>query len=108
MATTASTASAPGSAHCVSMIDKMTPSSAKTDPTERSMPPVMITMPIPMLKIPYIPIRRAMFCKFAGARKRGLRIATTMQSTTSNAKMPSSFLMFYSLTPPRESLPPAA
>ena len=35
-----------------SIIDSSTPSSAQIDPTDRSMPPVMITMPTPMLKMP--------------------------------------------------------
>ena len=50
-------------AHKANRIQKMlvimtAPSNAKTNPTERSMPPVMIINPIPRLKMPYIPIRQ--------------------------------------------------
>ena len=43
---------AAGQRHSTSIIDSSTPSSAQIDPTDRSMPPVMITMPTPMLKMP--------------------------------------------------------
>ena len=49
---TAASATAGGQPHSTSIIDSSTPSSAQIDPTERSMPPVMITMPTPMLKMP--------------------------------------------------------
>ena len=51
-ATTAASATAGGQPHSTSIIDSSTPSSAQIDPTDRSMPPVMITMPTPMLKMP--------------------------------------------------------
>src|SRR6059058_3254314 len=41
-----------------------------------------------------------MFCKLAGARKRGFNTATTMHSTTSSTNVPSSFFIL-SLSSPR-------
>ena len=60
-ATTAASATPAGQSHSTSIIDSSTPSSAQIDPTDRSMPPVMITMPTPMLKMPYMPTSRARF-----------------------------------------------
>ena len=50
--TTAASATPAGQPHSTSIIDNSTPSSAQIDPTDRSMPPVMMTMPTPMLKMP--------------------------------------------------------
>jgi hypothetical protein len=85
------TTNAAGHIHSVNIIESSTPSNAKIDPTERSMPPVMMTIPIPRLKIPYIPICRAMFCRLAAERNCGWSIATTTHNTTSKMKVPSSF-----------------
>src|SRR4030095_9042944 len=63
------------------------------DPTESSIPAVMITSPSPMLKMPNAPICRARFCRLIASRKFGLRIETMMQRTISSMKMPSSFFM---------------
>ena len=38
--------------HSVSIMESNTPRSAKTEPTERSIPPVIMTIPSPMLKMP--------------------------------------------------------
>ncbi len=51
-AITAANATAAGQPHSTSIIDRSTPSNAQIDPTDRSMPPVMITMPTPMLNMP--------------------------------------------------------
>ena len=40
---------------------------------DRSMPPVMITIAAPMLKMPYIPISRAWLVRLVRLRKRGFR-----------------------------------
>ena len=61
-----------GQCHSTSIIDSSTPSSAQIDPTDRSMPPVMITMPTPMLKMPYMPTSRATFWRLATLRNCGL------------------------------------
>ena len=71
-ATTAASATAGGQPHSTSIIDSSTPSSAHSDPTDRSMPPVMITTPTPMLKMPYMPTSRATFCRLAALRNWGL------------------------------------
>src|SRR5215213_759749 len=81
------------SRHSVSIIDSSTPSSAIIEPTESSMPPVMITRPRPMLKIPNAPICRARFWRLIGSRKFGLMTETMMQRTISRTKMPSSFFI---------------
>ena len=86
-----STASGQATCHSVSMIDSSTPSSANDDPTDRSMPPVMMTSPRPRLKIPNAPIRRAVFCRLAGDRNRGLSAVTIAHSTTSSRNVASSF-----------------
>ena len=44
------------------------------------MPPVMITMPTPMLKMPYMPTSRAMFWRLVTLRNCGLAVATTAHS----------------------------
>jgi hypothetical protein len=49
---TAASATAGDHPHSTSIIESSTPSSAQIDPTDRSMPPVMITTPTPMLKMP--------------------------------------------------------
>ena len=51
---------------------KTTPISANIEPTESSMPPVMMTSPSPMLNRPNRPIRLAMLTRLTGDRKRGL------------------------------------
>ena len=91
--TDARTAIGHGKFHPRSMITKITPCRAKIDPMERSMPPVIMTKPIPMLKMPYIPISRAMFSKFAWPRNRGFRAVVIAQSATSRMVIPSSFFI---------------
>src|SRR5215216_5553437 len=87
------TAAAAGQRQSVNIIDSRTPSSANTEPTERSMPPVMMTTPRPILNMPYVPTSRAMFCRFAAPRNRGLIAATTRHKTTNSMKIPSSFFI---------------
>src|SRR5690349_13223036 len=89
----ASTARTTPKCHSVNIIDSSTPSSAIIEPTDSSMPPVMITSPSPMLKIPNAPICRARFCRLIGSRKFGLMTETMMQRTISRTKMPSSFFI---------------
>src|SRR4029079_2006059 len=79
--------------HSVSIIDMNTPSRAIIDPTESSIPPVIITNPRPILKIPNAPICRARFCRLIARRKLGFLIETMMQRTTKSMKIPSSFFM---------------
>src|SRR3954470_20426069 len=71
---------------------KSPPRSANDDPTERSMPPVMMTSPSPRLKMPNAPINRAVFCRLAGDRNRGLSAVTIAHNTTSSRKIATSFL----------------
>ena len=85
------TAAGQATCHSVSMIDSSTPSRANADPTDRSMPPVMITRPSPRLKIPNAPISRAVFWRFAADTKRGLSAVTMAHNTTSSRNVASSF-----------------
>ena len=62
--------------HSVSMIESSTPRRANAEPTDRSIPPVMMTRPSPRLKMPNAPISRAVFCRLAGDMKRGLSTVT--------------------------------
>ena len=86
-----STAAGQATCHSVSIIDSSTPSRANADPTDRSMPPVMITRPSPRLKIPNAPISRAVFWRFAADTKRGLSAVTIAHNTTSSRNVASSF-----------------
>ena len=88
-----STAAGQARCHSVSMIESSTPSSANADPTDRSMPPVMMTRPSPRLKMPNAPISRAVFCRLAGDMKRGLSAVTITHSTTSSRKIANSFFI---------------
>src|SRR5262245_5063914 len=90
IATTAGTTPKP---HSVSIIDIKTPNKAIIEPTESSMPPVMMTRPRPILKMPNEPICRARFCRLIASRKFGFLMETMMQRTTSKMKMPSSFFI---------------
>ena len=51
---------------------KITPSSANIEPTDSSMPPVMMTKPSPIENMPNRPIRLAVLTRLIGDRKRGL------------------------------------
>ena len=55
----------------------MTPSRANIEPIERSMPPVMMTMPSPIENRPNRPMRFAVLPRLIGDRKRGFRMETT-------------------------------
>src|SRR6478609_143398 len=89
--TAAASATPAGQRHSTSIIDSSTPSRAQIDPTDRSMPPVMMTMPTPMLKMPYVPTSRLTFCRLVTLRNCGLASATTAQSTISSSATPMSF-----------------
>jgi len=95
MAIQISTARATPTCHSVNNIDISTPSNAIIEPTESSMPPVMITSPSPMLKMPNIPIWRARFCRLMASRKFGLMTETITQSKTRSKKIPSSFFIMW-------------
>src|ERR1700730_2400417 len=97
----ATTAIGHGQFHSRSMMAKMIPCRANTDPMERSMPPVIITSPMPMLKMPYMPIGRPMFSRFEAPRKRVFTAVTMTQRTTNRIMMPSSFFMGILHTPSR-------
>ena len=79
----------------LSRIASTIPCSANTEPTDRSIPPVMMISPSPIEKMPYMPISRAMFVKLAAPRNRGFKIAVVAHNATNRIIMPSSFF-----TPP--------
>src|SRR5689334_9955896 len=89
----AMSATAGGQCHSTSIIDSSTPSSAHMEPTDRSMPPVMMTRPTPMLKMPYVPTSRLTFCRLSRLRNCGLASATSAQSTVSSSATARSFLV---------------
>ena len=62
----------PGIQACdaVSRKKNTVPKRAISEPTDRSIPPEMITRPIPKLNIPYMPICRAIFSMFLKERNR--------------------------------------
>src|SRR5438128_7105120 len=95
----AASATPAGQRHSTSIIDSSTPSRAQIDPTDRSMPPVMMTMPTPMLKMPYVPTRRLTFCRFATLRNWGLASATTAHRTVSSSATAMSFLVMVDAEP---------
>ena len=64
------------------------------EPTDRSMPLVMMTRPAPRLKMPNRPIMFAMFTRLVSEKKRGFSNPVTAHITTSKIKMPSSFFIF--------------
>jgi hypothetical protein len=98
-AITAVNATLGGQPHSTSIIDSRMPRSAHSDPTERSMPPVMMTMPTPMLKIPYVPTSRPTFCRLVTLKNCGLAMATMAHSTTSSRRVPISFRVTRRPTP---------
>ena len=69
----------------------MTPSSAMIEPTDSSMPPVMITKPWPIENIPKRPTRLAVLAMLIGERNSGLMIATTAPTTMISTRRPRSF-----------------
>ncbi len=52
-------------------MDNSTPVSANMEPTDKSMPPVMMTNPMPRLNTPNNPIMFAMFVRLVRVMKRG-------------------------------------
>jgi hypothetical protein len=60
---------------------------------------------MPRLKIPNAPIKRAVFCRFAGDTKRGLSAVTTTHRTTSSRKVASSFFIGRQLYPSSRDSP---
>src|SRR5262245_5859001 len=89
----ARTASPDDHFHSRNMIESRTPSSAIMEPTDSSMPPVTITNPRPMLKMPKAPISLPVFCRLVAVRKSGLKIVTMLQRNRSKIKMPNSFFI---------------
>src|SRR5689334_15349583 len=89
----AMSATAGGQCHSTSIIDSSTPSSAHMDPTDRSMPPVMMTRPTPMLKMPYVPTSRLTFCRLSRLRNCGLASATSAHNTVSSSPTAMSLLV---------------
>ena len=61
------------------------------EPTDSSMPPVMMTKPSPIENRPNRPIRLAVLARLIGDRKRGLMMATTLPTTTISRNSPRSF-----------------
>src|SRR3954452_24845633 len=71
---------------------KNTPRRAKTEPTDNSIPPVMMTSPTPIEIRPKSPIWLARFIRFTCDRNCGLIAAVTAPTARINNKRPSSFL----------------
>ena len=90
---TNTTASHHGHIHSRSAMASSTPHKANIDPTDRSIPPVMITSPRPMLKIPNRPMTLARFVRLVADRNAGFLIAVTAHKTNRRTEMPISFFM---------------
>jgi hypothetical protein len=91
------------------MSTKTTPISANIDPTDSSIPAVMITSPWPIENSPYRPTRLAMFTRFTVEMKRGCSSATTQPITRIRIASPSSFLIVPDVLPDfLSAMPPAA
>src|SRR5271156_5677929 len=71
----------------------ITPVSPIKEPIERSLPPVMMTKPTPMEKMPSIATWRVVLRRFASPRKSGLEKAMTAHIATRAQNIPSSFLI---------------
>ena len=82
---------------------KSTPRSAITEPTESSMPPVMITKPCPIANRPKRPTRFAVLARLIGDRKRGLISATMVPTTRISTRRPRSFFCMPQLPPTASS-----
>src|SRR4051812_42679022 len=80
---------------------KIAPRRAKTEPTDSSMPPVMMTNPSPMENRPKSPMRLAVLAMLMGERKRGFRIAVTVPTTKIRTRSPRSFFSIASPIPGR-------
>src|SRR5450432_995950 len=63
-----------------------------TEPTESSIPPVIMTIACPIEKMPNNPMRFAVLATLIGERKSGLMIATTAPTTRIKTRRPTSFL----------------
>ena len=102
-----STASGQGTFSTAMKSTNSTPTSAITEPTESSMPPVMMTKAWPIAKMPNRPTRLEVFEILIGSRKRGLMIATTTPTTMIRMKKAEIFLV-HALTPFRAGCLPTA
>src|SRR5262245_19307409 len=71
---------------------KIVPRSAIIEPTDSSMPPVMITKASPIANRPNSPTWFAVLDRLAGSRKRGLISATAAPTTMMRTRRPRSFL----------------
>jgi hypothetical protein len=65
------------------------PDSARTDPTDRSIPPDTITKVMPTATIALIEVCSRTFSRFETVRKCGVAAHSTTQRTTSPANVPS-------------------
>ena len=81
---------------------KITLRSAIMEPTDSSMPPVIMTKASAIANMPNSPTRLAVLEMFTGDRNRGFISATTVPTTIIRIKSPRSFLRF-SIRPPRLS-----
>ena len=96
------TAAGQAQCHSVSAMTSSMPLSASIEPTERSMPPVMMTRPRPMLKIPNSPMILDVLMRLAWERKRGFWAVVTPHNTSRRIKIPSSFFIIEKPVSPRE------
>ena len=78
-----------------------TPSSAIIEPTDSSMPPVMMTKAWPIANRPNRPIRLAVLARLIGDRKRGLMNGHDAPTTRISRSRPRSFFSMTSRPPPR-------
>src|SRR6266850_7910802 len=82
-----------GQRHSVNAIESSTPHSAIIEPTERSIPPVIMTRPKPRLNMPYMPIWLAVLVRFTGEMNLGFNAVVTAHSTISKTEIPISFFI---------------
>src|SRR5260221_105165 len=92
MTITISTAKPQGTPRRPIRSTKITPRSAMTEPTESSIPPVMMTKASAIENSPKSPIRLPVLERLIGDRKRGLMSATTVPTTRMRMRRPRSFL----------------
>ena len=80
-----------GQCHSRSDIASSTPHNANMDPTDKSIPPVIITSPRPILKMPNRPMTLAILPRLTGEMNFGFRMAVTRHKTSNKTEMPISF-----------------
>src|SRR5579859_3004467 len=87
------TPSGQGQCQSVRAITSNMPFRAIIEPTYKSMPPVMMIIPAPMLKMPNRPIRLAVLDRLASEKKAWFFSPVAAHRTTSRTKIPNSFLV---------------